>query len=169
MGRWRLSELNGLDRDDFVEALGDVVEASPWVAEEAANQRPFRTRAALHRAFCDALEAAVKGAQLAVLRAHPDLGAKLDALGEASKGEQRSAGLDQLTPAQREQLRELNDAYRVKFGFPFIFAVKGADHARVLAAFEARLPNDLDTEFAAALGEVETIVANRLDDRVDEA
>ncbi|MFP4126372.1 MAG: 2-oxo-4-hydroxy-4-carboxy-5-ureidoimidazoline decarboxylase [Alphaproteobacteria bacterium] len=158
-----------MDRDAFVAALGDVVEASPWVAEEAANHRPLRSRAALHRAFCDALDGADKGAQLAVLRAHPDLGAELDDLGEASRDEQRKAGLDQLTPAQRAQLRELNDAYRVKFGFPFIVAVQGADHGRVLAAFEARLPNDLDTEFAAALGEVETIVANRLDDRVDEA
>ncbi len=169
MGRWRLSELNRIDRDDFVEALGDIVEASPWVAEEVANYRPFRNRAALHRAFCYALDGADKGAQLAVLQAHPDLGAKLDALGEASKGEQRSAALDQLTPAQREQLRELNEAYRAKFGFPFIVAVKGTDHTRVLAAFEGRLPNDLDTEFAAALGEVETIVANRLDERVEEA
>jgi len=169
MDRWRLSELNGIDREQFVEVLGDVVEASPWVAEEVANHRPFRSRAALQRAFWDALAGAEKGAQLAVLRAHPDLGAKLDAMGEASKDEQRSAGLDQLTPAQREQLRELNDAYRAKFGFPFIVAVKDADHARVLAAFEARMPNDLDTEFAAALGEVATIAANRLDDRVDEA
>ena len=169
MDRWRLSELNRIDREQFVDALGDVTEASPWVAEEVANHRPFRSRAALQRGFWDALAGADQGAQLAVLRAHPDLGAKLDAMGQASRGEQRGAGLDQLTPAQREQLRELNDAYRAKFGFPFIIAVKGVNHAQVLAAFEARLPNDLDTEFAAALGEVATIVANRLEDRVDEA
>jgi 2-oxo-4-hydroxy-4-carboxy-5-ureidoimidazoline decarboxylase len=169
MGRWRLSELNRIDQEQFVEALGDVVEASPWVAEEVANHRPFRDRVTLHRAFCTALEGAGPGAQLAVLRAHPDLGAKLDALAEASKAEQRSAGLDRLTPAQRHQLAELNEAYRAKFGFPFVVAVKGAHHAAVLAAFEARLPNKLETEFATALGEVERIVANRLADRVDEA
>jgi 2-oxo-4-hydroxy-4-carboxy-5-ureidoimidazoline decarboxylase len=168
MATWRLSELNRLDRERFVEALGDVVEASPWVAEAAANERPFHDRAALHRAFCDALEGAGRSAQQALIRAHPDLGAKLEALGRASQGEQASAGLDQLDPARRDQLAELNAAYRVKFGFPFIFAVKGADHAAVLAAFEARLPNDLETEFATALREVEKIVANRLDDRVVE-
>lgn len=168
MATWRLSELNRLDRERFVEALGDVVEASPWVAEAVANERPFHDRAALHRAFCDALEGAGRGAQQAVIRAHPDLGTKLEALGEASRSEQTSAGLDRLDPARREQLAELNAAYRAKFGFPFIFAVKGADHAAVVAAFEARLPNDLETEFTTALGEVETIVANRLDDRVAE-
>jgi OHCU decarboxylase len=169
MTTWRLSELNRIDRERFVDALGDVVEASPWVAEAVADHRPFRTRAGLHRAFCDALESAPAGAQLAVLRAHPDLGAKLDAIAAASRAEQQGAGLDQLTPAQRDQLAELNEAYRVKFGFPFILAVKGADHGRILAAFEGRLPNDLAAEFAAALGEVETIVANRLDERVEEA
>jgi 2-oxo-4-hydroxy-4-carboxy-5-ureidoimidazoline decarboxylase len=168
MGAWRLSELNRMDREQFVEALGDIVEASPWAAEQVANHRPFRDRASLHQAFCDALESVPSPAQLAVLRAHPDLGAKLDAVADASRAEQRSAGLDQLTAAQREQLAELNEAYRVKFGFPFIVAVEGVDHAAVVAAFEARLPNDLETEFAAALEAVETIVANRLDARVAE-
>lgn len=168
MAAWRVSELNGLDRERFVEVLGDVVEASPWVAEEAANVRPFRTREELTRAFAAALRHADRGAKLAVVRAHPDLGAKLDEVATASRDEQRGAGLDRLDEEQRAQLRELNEAYRVKFGFPFIVAVKGADFAQVLAAFEARLPNDLETEFATALGEVEKIVANRLDDRVVE-
>ncbi len=169
MTSWRLSELNKVDRERFVEALGDIVESSPWVAEEAADHRPFRTRDELRRAFTTALHHADRGAKLAVIRAHPDLGAKLDDLAAASRDEQKSAGLDRLSPEEREQLRELNEAYRVKFGFPFIVAVKGADHAEVLAAFEARLPNDLEAEFATALAEIDKIVANRLVDRVTEA
>lgn len=169
MARWRLSEVNRLDAERFVEEFGDVVEGNPWVAEAAAHQRPFACRDDVHRAFCNALREVDRGAKLAVIRAHPDLGAKLDALSAASQGEQAGAGLDRLSPTQRDQFRELNEAYRVKFGFPFIFAVKGAAPADVLAAFEARLPNDLETEFATALDEVETIVAFRLEDRIEEA
>jgi 2-oxo-4-hydroxy-4-carboxy-5-ureidoimidazoline decarboxylase len=168
MAQWRLSELNRIDEEAFVAALGDVVEASPWGAKAVAKRRPFRDRTALHQAFCAVLEGAEPADRLAVLRAHPDLGAALNALGDASAKEQRSAGLDRLTPAQREQLAELNEAYRVKFGFPFILAVRDADHGRILASFETRLPNDLEAERTAALGEVETIVANRLADRVAE-
>ena len=160
----QLADLNAADRERFVELAGHVVEASPWVAEEAADARPFASKAELHAAFCRALETGSESQQLAVIRAHPDLGARLASLGEASAKEQRNAGLAALTDVQREQLRELNEAYRVKFGFPFILAVKGASHADILASFEARLPNDLATERATALAEIERIIANRIDD-----
>jgi len=168
MGALRLGELNRIDGERLVELAGDLCEASPWVAESAADFRPFTSRAAMRDAFVHALHAAPREAQLAVIRAHPDLGARLDELSTASRAEQTGAGLAALTPAERARLAELNAAYRAKFGFPFIVAVKGAAAADILAAFEARLPNGLETEFATALGQVERIIANRIDARIEE-
>ena len=61
------------------------------------------------------------------------------ALTAESTAEQASAGLDRLTPEELAKFTALNDAYRRRFGFPFIMAVKGRSKADILAAFEQRL------------------------------
>jgi OHCU decarboxylase len=102
-----------------------------------------------------------------VLNAHPDLAGKLAAakrLTPESTAEQASAGLDALTDEERARFTELNDAYKAKFGFPFIIAVRGLGKADILAAFETRLANDRDTEFATACAQVERIALLRLRD-----
>ena len=121
----------------FVAALGWVFEDSPWVAERAWERRPFASMDALHGAMVEALSAAGADEQLALLRAHPDLGARAR-MSDASVGEQAGAGLDRLTPAEFERLQQLNHDYREAFGFPFLFAVKGATKHDVLAALERR-------------------------------
>ena len=78
--------------------------------------------------------------------------------------EQASAGLDRLTPDELRQFAELNDAYRTRFGFPFIMAVKGKSTADILAAFQRRLANDADAETTTALAEIDRIAALRLKD-----
>jgi len=101
-----------------------------------------------------------------VLLAHPDLAGKLAAAGrltEASTEEQSSAGLDMLTDEERERFTTLNTAYRDRFGFPFIIAVKGLNKADILTAFERRIDNNTDNEFATACREVEKIARLRLD------
>src|SRR5258708_25762362 len=110
-----LGDLNALDRDAFVDAIGWVFEHSPWVAERAWNSRPFATIDALHQAMVDRVEAAAPAEQLALLRAHPDLGARAR-ISKASTVEQAGAGLDSLTPEELERLQRLNSAYRAKFG-----------------------------------------------------
>ena len=62
------------------------------------------------------------------------------------------------------QFADLNDAYRAKFGFPFIMAVRGKSKADILAAFRTRLANDAGAETATALAEIDRIVALRLKD-----
>ena len=92
--------------------------------------------------------------RLGVLTAHPDLAGKLAAakrLTAESTAEQAGAGLDALTDAERAKFTALNDAYQAKFGFPFIIAVRDHDKAGILAAFERRVANDRDTEFAHRL------------------
>jgi len=167
MAKLALADLNALDPGGFVAALGHVVEDSPWVAEMVAGERPFATVADVHAAFCRALRAASERQRLAVIRAHPDLGARLEALTDTSRSEQEGAGLAGLSEPERQRFIELNAAYRGKFGFPFIFAVKGVTAAVILAAFEERLANDLAREQAEALRQVERIVAFRLDDLVE--
>jgi len=157
-----LAELNTGSRDAFVTALGGVVEDSTWVAERAWERRPFASLEALHAAMVDALSAAGAEAQLAVLRAHPDLGARAR-MSEASTGEQAGAGLDRLTPAEFARLQRLNREYRETFGFPFLFAVKGATRDEVLAALERRRRVTRDDEFAEALRQVARIVRFRLE------
>ena len=103
--------------------------------------------------------------QLALLRAHPDLAGRLAMAGGLtvhSASEQARAGLDQCTPEEFARFTALNDAYKMKFGFPFIMAVKGKSRGEILAAFEARSTNDAVSEFRAALDEVHKIALFRL-------
>jgi len=157
-----LAELNAGSKDAFVAALGGVVEDAAWVAASAWERRPFASIDALHGAMVDALSAAGAEAQLAVLRAHPDLGARIR-MSEASAGEQSGAGLDRLMPAEFERLQQLNRDYRERFGFPFVFAVKGATMHEVLAALEQRRRSARDKEFGEALRQVARIVRFRLE------
>jgi 2-oxo-4-hydroxy-4-carboxy-5-ureidoimidazoline decarboxylase len=100
-----------------------------------------------------------------LLQAHPDLAGRAE-LTAASAREQRAAGLDRLTATERQRVTKLNAAYRERFGFPFILAVRGASKAEVIAALEARLQNPPAAEFARALVEVQRIVRCRIEDRV---
>ena len=158
-----LAELNARDRDGFVETLGWIFEDSPWVADRTWARRPFASLDALHQVMIDVVQQASEPEQLALLRAHPDLGTRVR-ISDASTGEQRGAGLDRLDANEYEQLRRLNDEYRRRFGFPFLFAVKGSTKEDVLDALEARVRRAKDEELAEALRQVYRIARFRLED-----
>jgi 2-oxo-4-hydroxy-4-carboxy-5-ureidoimidazoline decarboxylase len=158
-----IADLNALDRDGFVETLGWIFEDSPWVAERASARRPFASLEALHQAMIEVVQQASEAEQLALLRAHPDLGTRAR-ISDASTGEQRGAGLDRLDPDEYGRLQRLNDQYRRRFGFPFLFAVKGSTKEDVLTALEARVGQPKDEELAEALRQVFRIAAFRLED-----
>ena len=160
-----LDQLNTSDCDGFVAALGWIFEGSPWAAERAWRHRPFASVDALHRAMVEEVAASGREEQLALLRAHPDLGTRAR-MTAASAGEQTGAGLDRLTPDEFDRLCELNTAYRERFGFPFLFAVKGSTKHDILAALAARLRASPDEEFAEALQQVSRIAWFRLQDVV---
>jgi 2-oxo-4-hydroxy-4-carboxy-5-ureidoimidazoline decarboxylase len=160
-----LGQVNGLNAADFQAAFGDVAEHSPWVARHAAGQRPFTSRDAMIAAFGDAVLAASETAQLALIRAHPDLAAKAR-LTDDSRREQAGAGLDALSPEEFARFTHLNDLYKSKFDFPFIFAVKGADKRQILASFAERVNHSREDEFAMALEQVCRILRFRIEDRV---
>jgi 2-oxo-4-hydroxy-4-carboxy-5-ureidoimidazoline decarboxylase len=163
-----LDELNACDKTAFVSALEWIFEESPWVAERAWQRRPFGSCDALHAAMTQVVAEAPEAEQLALLRAHPDLGTRAR-ISEASTGEQRGAGLDQLTADEFARLQRLNDEYRRRFGFPFLFAVKGSTTHDVLAALEARVTRSRDEEFAEALQQVYKIARFRLEACLAEA
>ncbi|WP_422025851.1 allantoinase PuuE [Roseovarius sp.] len=164
----RLERPSEMDRDRFVTRFGDIFEHSPWVAENAYELElgPAHDSAAgLASAMARAFRAAPRDKRLAVLNAHPDLAGKLAAAGRLtsdSTAEQASAGLDMLTDEERATFTRLNDAYVAKHGHPFIIAVRDHDKQGILAAFETRLANDSETEFAAACAQVERIAELRL-------
>ncbi len=164
-----LEAVNAMNPADFVAAFGDVAEHSPWVAERAAEARPFAGKRDMIEAFADEVREAGPGERLKLLRAHPDLAGKAAIAGEMaedSKREQAGAGLDQLTPEEFTRFTALNDAYTAKFGFPFILAVRGADKQTILSAFAERFEREPEAELAMAISEVTRIIGFRLEDRI---
>lgn len=160
-----LAAINALDRDAFVSLLGAVFEHSPWVADGAWARRPFADVAALHRAMVEAMRRAGRERQLQLIRAHPELAGAAAVRGEltaASRSEQRGAGLSSADDADLARFRAFNAAYREKFGFPFIIAVRGRSRPEILAVFAERLEHDAETEFAQALHEIARIAELRL-------
>lgn len=162
----KIDELNHLDRESFVAAIGHVYEDSPWVAERASLRRPFASLNSLSEVMNAMVLAAARNEQLALLCAHPDLGTRAR-IGEASTREQAGAGLDRLTPDEHARLLQLNTLYKEKFGFPFLFAVKGSDKKMILSALESRLASTPDEEFVEALRQVFRIARFRLEEIIE--
>ncbi|HEV3198901.1 MAG TPA: 2-oxo-4-hydroxy-4-carboxy-5-ureidoimidazoline decarboxylase [Bryobacteraceae bacterium] len=161
-----IEAINSMPRAAFVEALGWVFEHSPWVAERAWERRPFANIDALHSAMRDEVERATRDEQLALLRAHPDLGTRLR-VSAASQSEQAGAGFDQLEPGLFEHLQHLNSEYREKFGFPFIYAVKGSSQEDILGDLIIRMDSTAEQAVQEALYEVYRIAYFRLEQIFD--
>ena len=157
-----------LTRDEFKSAFGGIFEHSAWIAEQAFAEElgpAHNTAIGLHSVLAMQFRAAGKKARLGVLNAHPDLAGKLAAarqLTEESGKEQAGAGLDTLTDEERKTFTRLNEAYREKFSFPFIIAVKGMNKMQILDAFNTRLNNTPEQEFETACKQVEHIALLRL-------
>ena len=160
-----IAELNRLDQAGFVDAVGWIFEHSPWVAVRAFNASPFANLEAMYAAMTEQVELATFAEKLALLQAHPDLGTRAR-LSTASTAEQAGAGLDSLTPGEFEQLHRLNTAYRSRFGFPFLLAVKGSTKNDILRALQARTEAIPEDEFREALRQVYRIARFRLEDLI---
>ena len=164
-----LQDLNASTQAAFVASLGHLFEHSPWVAEETWPARPFPSREVLHASLCATMRDAAQDRQLALIRAHPDLAGRLaqqKRLTAESTREQASAGLDQLTDAELAAFTAQNDAYKEKFGFPFIICARLNAKASILTAMATRVHNPPGDEFSTALGEIEKIAWLRLQDAV---
>jgi OHCU decarboxylase len=166
-GGWKPSRLT---RTLFVERFGGVYEHTPAIAAAAWDtglNAGADTADGLGKALAAAAAKGSTDDKRALIQAHPDLAGKLamaKTLTAESTNEQASAGLDRLAPEELREFSALNDAYRARFGFPFIMAVKGRSKGDILAAFKRRLANDGDAETKTALAEIDRIAALRLTD-----
>ncbi len=160
-----LEQVNALKATEFEKAFGDVAEHSPWVARNAAGVRPYKSREAMINTFRDVVLSASETAQLALIRVHPDLATKAK-LTDDSTREQAQAGLGTLSKEEFSRFTHLNDLYKSKFDFPFIFAVKGATNQQILASFAERVNQSKEDEFTMALEQVCRIFRFRIEDRV---
>ncbi|MCU1396787.1 MAG: pucL 2 [Ilumatobacteraceae bacterium] len=160
--RLSVAEVNDLDPAAFVRTFGGVYESTPELAAAAYARGPFADFAALVDAFDTAASALDDDAALALLRAHPVLGAA-GPMARASQQEQASAGLTEIEQDRRDRLRADNALYLERFGFPFIIAVTGLTVADIDAALSERLRNTAGVELTAALTQVRRIAAIRIE------
>ncbi len=168
-----LEQINSATAQQFVALLDGTYEHSPWIAERAAAQRPFASLVQLKLALADVVRNAGREAQLALIRAHPELAGKAmvsQTLTAESTNEQDKAGLTDCTPEEFARIQQLNADYNAKFGFPFILAVRGprgsgSSKAEIIATFARRLDNHPDFELAECLRNIHRIAELRLDDK----
>ena len=166
-----LQALNSMPAEEFVATLSGIFESSAWVAERVVGLRPFPSQLHLHEAMCVAVENSSAGAQLALIRAHPELAGRAAIRGELtpeSTREQQGAGLSACSPEEFARLQTLNAAYAAKFGFPFVLAVKGHDRASILASLDTRIPHTVERERAVALQQIGRIAGFRLAALIEE-
>ena len=166
-----VEETSNFGREEFVARFGGVYEHSPWVAETAWCERPFRGLSELHGAMESAVNAASDERKMELIRAHPDLVGKAAVAGELtpeSECEQASARLNRLSPEEYEAFTQMNRSYREKFGMPLIFCVREHSKDSILKAAEQRLGNSKEEEIEMALAEISKIARLRLEDLVQE-
>ncbi len=163
---YSIADLNQMNQESFVATLGAVFEDTPTIAQETWNARPFADVDDLHQKMVKVVNEMTSLEKLNLIKAHPDLGSRAR-MAEASVKEQAGAGLDRLSPEEYERFHNLNQAYKTKFGFPFIIAVKNHTKTSILAAFDQRLTNSKDAEMQQAITEITQIARFRLLDLVD--
>ena len=163
---YSIDQLNQMSQDEFVAAIGGVFENTPNIVRQVWEKRPFADVTELYERLEDAVFLLSQDEQIALIRAHPDLGSKAK-MADASLQEQAGAGLDRLTPEEFDRFQTLNAAYQERFGFPFVIAVRNHTKESILEAFDRRLENPSDTEIDQALEEITQIAEFRLLDLVE--
>jgi 2-oxo-4-hydroxy-4-carboxy-5-ureidoimidazoline decarboxylase len=164
--RYALKQLNNMSLEKFTAALGEIWENKPEIAQKTWINKPFENLNSLYRAMIAVVDNMSAAEQLALIKAHPDLGSKTK-MAEASVQEQAGVGLDRLSTGEYERFQSLNQAYQDKFDFPFVVAVKDHTKESILAAFETRLKNSQEHERKKALTEISKIARLRLDSLID--
>lgn len=164
-----LAAINAMDKEQFIQALGDIFEHSPDVAEDAWHARPFASVEALHEAMMASIRARDIEARKAFFDRHPELSAEAvrgGGLTSASVNEQTSAGLDALSHEEETQLQRMNRQYRERHGFPFIICVRHYTKAGIFFELENRVARETPFELDYALNQIKAITRGRLNQRV---
>ena len=161
-----INKINKLSQSEFIKVFANIFENSTWIANELYKQKPFNNFEELSSKMLDIFENTSKKKQLIILNAHPDLAdkTKISSLTPNSKVEQIDVGLDQCTEDEFREFKDLNDKYKKKFGFPFIYAVKNKSKKEILSNFRQRISYDINVEFNEAKKQVKKIASLRLNE-----
>jgi uric acid transporter len=169
----RLDQVNAMSREEFVRTFSGLFQGPDWVVERAYDQRPFSDTHDLRRAFQEALFAASAEEQEQLISSYPDLGARSVATGdegEASLADQSALGLNRLADKEHQELASLTAAYRDRFGFPLVTAVRDNESFdQVLRHGWERLNNSSTQEHTTAVIEIAKIATHRFDQLVADA
>ena len=168
-----LEQFNSASDQDAAQMLDGLYEHSPWIVAQALQQRPFKSLAHLKHTLCVVLSEAGRDAQLALIRAHPELAGKAmvsKTLTTESTHEQTKAGLTDCTPDEFARIQQLNADYNARFGWPFILAVRGPrgtglGKRQIIETFERRLQGHPDFERQECLRNIHRIAEIRLNDK----
>ena len=161
-----IKNINKLSQSEFVKVFANIFENASWIAKDVYNEKPFKDFADLSQKMLSIFSTSTKENQLKILKAHPDLAdkTKIGSLTPDSKKEQSNAGLDQCSEEEFNEFKNLNNEYKKKFGFPFIYAVKGKEKKEILSNFRQRSLNNIDVEFTEAKKQVKKIASLRLNE-----
>ena len=170
---YTLDQFNRASPAEAEQMLDGLYEHTPWIAAQAVKARPFHSLAQIKQVMASILDKAGVDAQLALIRAHPELAGKAMSAGTLtteSTGEQTRAGLTACTPEELQHIRQLNHDYGARFGFPFVLCVRGPrgtglGKRQIIDTFERRLSGHPDFERAEALRQINRIVEIRLADK----
>ena len=161
-----IKNINKLSQNEFVKVFANIFENASWIAKDVYNEKPFKDFADLSQKMLSIFSTSTKENQLKILKAHPDLAdkTKIGSLTPDSKKEQSNAGLDQCSEEEFNEFKNLNNEYKKKFGFPFIYAVKGKEKKEILSNFRQRSLNNIDVEFIEAKKQVKKIASLRINE-----
>ena len=161
-----INKINKLPESEFIKVFANIFENARWIAEELYKQKPFGDFNELSSKMMNIFEISSKEKKLKILNDHPDLAdkTKIGLLTVDSNKEQNTAGLDKCSEEEFNEFKKLNIKYKEKFGFPFIYAVKGKSKNEILNNFKERVACDIDVEFEEAKKQVKKIASLRLNE-----
>ena len=158
--------LNTSSASAFADDIRPLFEAAPQLAHALYAARPYSSYAAL----IDTAESLTRSMpledQVAVLSAHPRIGANPATLSEASYREQAHSTESGMDPDALRmlyaELADLNDLYEQRFGFRFVVFVNGRSKIEILDVLRQRLERTRDEELQTGLRDMFSIARARL-------
>jgi 2-oxo-4-hydroxy-4-carboxy--5-ureidoimidazoline (OHCU) decarboxylase len=144
--------------DAITGRLAAVFERAPGLAAALRHAEGDTPRSIIAKARA-ALERMTERERIAVLDAHPRIGADPASLSLNSRREQGEAA----DGATLRELAELNDAYEKKFGFRCVVFVAGRSKREIVPVLRTRLTKGREAELAAGLDEFLAISLDRLE------
>ena len=162
-----LTELNTMERDEFVSALRPLFNNETWPLEAAWESRPFDDVSRLREAIQVAVLTAPREQRRALIHDYPAMDELLlaDATEAATISADRgSLALDDLDDVQTQQLIDVSRAYRERFDMPFVAYLDTNDSVdRVIDGGVRRLANSDELEQRVILSEIIEIANDRFD------